>query len=134
MLIVFPAGEVSYFDVSQCAITDPVWSPSVARIVQLTSSSVGPVFIHGINSPVFHIAGMIHPRLRDAMLPHELLNKQDSTIRVLPGTPITSAHLAELVMTWGSANTSDIALTCSRIGSRAVFPGRGFRFCAARNN
>ena len=46
-----------------------------------------PVFIHGGNSPAFHAAGMLNPRLRTMMLPSELLNKTGSRIRVSVGSP-----------------------------------------------
>lgn len=85
MLVVFPAGEVSHFDLQKGAITDPAWSPTISRIIRMTNAPVLPVFFRGTNSAVFHMAGMVHPLLRTAMLPNELLNKGRKNIQVRVG-------------------------------------------------
>ena len=50
-----------------------------------------PVFFQGANSAAFHMAGMVHPLLRTAMLPKEFFNKDRKEIRVRVGdlVPIT---------------------------------------------
>ncbi len=88
MLVVFPAGEVSHYDIQKGAVTDPAWSPSIARIILKTSAPVISVFFQGANSATFHIAGMVHPFLRTAMLPNELLNKGWKNIHVRVGDVI----------------------------------------------
>jgi putative hemolysin len=85
MLVVFPAGAVSHFDAKKGTITDPAWSPSIARIVRKTGAPVLPVFFQGTNSAAFHMAGMVHPVLRTAMLPKEFLNKDRKEIQVRVG-------------------------------------------------
>ncbi len=85
MLVVFPAGAVSHFDARKGVITDPEWSPSIARIIRKTGAPVLPVFFQGTNSAAFHIAGMVHPALRTAMLPNELFNKNSRKIQVRVG-------------------------------------------------
>ena len=95
MLIVFPAGEVSHLDMNRRAITDPAWSTTIARLARMAKASVLPAFFEGINSPLFHLAGMIHPLLRTAMLPHELLNKHNRTLHVYFGSVVGPRRLAE---------------------------------------
>ena len=85
MLVVFPAGVVSHFDVQKGEITDPAWSATIARIIRKTKSPVLPVFFRGTNSATFHMAGMVHPLLRTAMLPNELFNKNNKKIHVRIG-------------------------------------------------
>ena len=85
MLVVFPAGVVSHFDVQKGIITDPAWSTSIARIIRKTKSPVHPVFFRGTNSATFHMAGVVHPLLRTAMLPNELFNKNNENIQVRIG-------------------------------------------------
>ncbi len=85
MLIVFPAGTVSHFDIQKGTITDPAWHPSVAGIIRKTRAPVLPLFFHGTNSAVFHMAGMVHPLLRTAMLPNELFNKERKNIQIRVG-------------------------------------------------
>ncbi len=47
-----------------------------------------PVYFHGKNSRLFHLLGRIHPSLRTAKLPSELLNKKNKTIKIRIGKPI----------------------------------------------
>ncbi len=88
MLVVFPAGEVSSFQLPQFRVADSRWSDSIGRVARITASTIVPVYIHGANGAGFQMAGMIHPRLRTALLPRELFNKRGHTIRVSVGTPI----------------------------------------------
>lgn len=93
-LIVFPAGEVSHFQFREGCVTDPPWSPTIARLARRTGASVLPVFFEGRNRTLFQLAGLIHPRIRTLMLPRELLNKAGRMIRVRLG-PVLSPHRLE---------------------------------------
>jgi putative hemolysin len=93
MLAVFPSGEVSHFDPVRGAV-DPAWSETVARLVRMTGAPVLPVYFSGTNSMLFHAAGMIHPNLRTARLPAELLNKGQRTIRMAVGSLISGDRTA----------------------------------------
>jgi putative hemolysin len=90
MLLVFPAGEVSQlqFQFPRWQVADPVWSESIARLLQKTKAVALPMFIDGRNSALFQLAGLVHPRLRTALLPHELLNKQRRSIELRCGAVI----------------------------------------------
>jgi putative hemolysin len=96
LLVTFPAGEVSSLQLPKLEITDPVWNDNVARLIQISGASSIPAFFHGTNGPGFQIAGLIHPVLRTALLPRELLNKKGRTIRVSIGRPIAPQCLAQL--------------------------------------
>ncbi len=100
MLITFPAGEVSSLQLSNFQIADPAWSENVARLIQLTRASALPAFIHGTNGPGFQMAGLIHPGLRTALLPRELLNKRGRSIRVSIGRPIEPGRFATTEYLW----------------------------------
>jgi putative hemolysin len=93
MLVVFPAGAVSHFDPQKGTITDPAWGPSIARIIRKTGAPVLPVFFQGTNSAAFHMAGMVHPLLRTAMLPKEFFNKDRKEIQVRVGDLLPFAKL-----------------------------------------
>ncbi len=82
---IFPAGEVSHFQVGKRCITDPEWNDTVARMVLKTGASVVPVFFEGSNSALFQMAGLLHRRIRTLMLIRELFNKSNRTIRVRVG-------------------------------------------------
>lgn len=96
MLVVFPAGEVSHFDTEKGVVTDPSWSPTIAGIIRKANASVLPLFFQGMNSPVFQMAGIVHPFLRTALLPNELLNKSRKNIRMNVGDLIAFEKLKEI--------------------------------------
>jgi|CZKN01.1.fsa_nt_gi putative hemolysin len=92
-LVVFPAGEVAHFDLRTGTLADPNWNPALARIAQRAGAAAVPIFFQGANSVGFQLAGMIHPGLRTANLPRELLNKRGRRIRMRIGRPVTVAML-----------------------------------------
>lgn len=94
VLGVFPAGEVSHLQVRRRTMGDPPWSESMARIIRKTGATAVPMFFQGTNGPMFHLAGLIHPRLRTMLLPHALVRKAGSEVRVRIGRPLGPKHLA----------------------------------------
>ena len=88
LLLIFPSGEVSHFDMKRRAICDPEWSTTAARLIRKTRAKALPILIRGANSLSFQMLGMVHPRLRTAALPAELLNKRGKAIEIRIGTPI----------------------------------------------
>ena len=94
LLLVFPAATPAHLHLSRGRVTDPRWSPSIGRIVALTNAAVLPVYVHGANGPIFQLAGMLHPQLRTALLPRELVSKTRSSVRLRIGRPIPHARLA----------------------------------------
>ena len=96
VLGIFPAGEVAHFDMRQGRVSDAPWNPIVARLIRKTGATVVPVHFSGANGPMFHLAGMIHPRLRTALLPREFVNKARKTLEVHVGAPLTADKLAGL--------------------------------------
>lgn len=95
LLVIFPAGEVSRRRLDGATI-DPPWHNTVARLVRRTAAPVVPVYFPGGNSLLFHLAGLLHPRLRTALLPRELLNKRNRTITPRIGAAIPFAKLKPL--------------------------------------
>ena len=88
VLSFFPAGEVSTSYASK-AITDREWLYSALRFIKKARVPVVPIYFHGSNSRLFHLLGQIHPSLRTAKLPSEILNKKDKTIKIRIGNPIS---------------------------------------------
>jgi len=95
LLVVFPAGEVAAMHLPG-GVTEPEWNENVVRLVQRLNVPAIPVFIHGGNSPAFHAAGLLNPRLRTMMLPGELLNKTGARIRVSVGSQISPERLSKM--------------------------------------
>ena len=93
-LLIFPAGEVSHLHLRTLSITDPPWSATAARLIRLSGAPVVPMYFGGANSALFQLAGMVHPRLRTLLLPHELGNKLGARVSIRLGPPLAAAKLA----------------------------------------
>ena len=93
LLLAFPAGEVAHLDWRGGTLADPPWNAPLARIAQIAGAAAVPLFFEGGNSIAFQLAGTIHPSLRTASLPRELLNKRGRTIRIRVGRPVSAATL-----------------------------------------
>lgn len=87
-LVIFPAGEVSTFYQEQLGIIDKAWPDGIIRLIKKQRVPIVPVYFHGTNSRFFHFLGLIHPTLRNAKMPSELLNKKHKTIPVRIGNAI----------------------------------------------
>ncbi len=94
VLGVFPAGEVSHLTMRFRHVVDPPWNDVVARMAGMAKAAVVPVYFDGRNSDLFQLAGFVHPRLRTALLPRELLKKRDSRVQVQVGTAVPFERLA----------------------------------------
>lgn len=100
LLVVFPAGEVSHLGWASRGVADPAWHPAVARLLRVAQRlapqlRVIPAAIEGRNSAAFQIAGMIHPRLRTAMLVRELLAQKGKQRRLRFGTVCRAESVLE---------------------------------------
>ncbi len=87
-LSIFPAGEVSSYDVDN-NITDRQWQYSILKFIRKAEVPIVPIYFQGNNSRLFHLIGKIHPMLRTIKLPSELLNKKNKTIKIRIGKPIS---------------------------------------------
>ncbi|MEP1384073.1 MAG: lysophospholipid acyltransferase family protein [Paraglaciecola sp.] len=94
-LLLFPAGRVSYFHKDTKRIADHTWNRIVASIASRAKAPYVPVFVSGLNSPLFYRLGRIYYRLRLLMLARELTNKQNAKIKVSAGFPIEEKHYAK---------------------------------------
>ena len=93
LLALFPAGVVSTWDWKQISNTDPVWNRGAARFAAVTGAVTVPVYFSGGNSAVFQMLGKIHPALRVARMPGELLSKRGTNVEMRVGHPINALEL-----------------------------------------
>jgi putative hemolysin len=91
----FPSGTVSHIHLRQRQVTDPAWSPHVARLVRSAEATVLPVYFEGKNSAFFQVMGLMHPLMRTALLPRELIKKRFQSLRVRVGNPIPFRKLVD---------------------------------------
>lgn len=94
LLLVFPAGEVAHWRATDKAVTDPPWQPMMGRLARLTAAPVVPVHFQGSNSAAFQVLGMVHQRLRTALLPREMTNKAHRTVALRIGKAVSAERLS----------------------------------------
>ena len=96
MLAIFPAGEVSHWQMPQGQVADPRWNATAARLVRKTKATALPVYFCGQNSLSFQFVGLLHARLRLAFLLQEFLKQRDQQVKLRVGTPISSDSIVRL--------------------------------------
>ena len=94
VLGIFPAGTVSHLRVRQGCITDPAWNRTVAVLLRRTGAAAIALFFEGRNSLAFQLSGLVHPRLRTALLPSEFLKRGRCPVSVRIGRPIEPHKIA----------------------------------------
>jgi len=91
----FPAGEVSHRTWNQWRVTDSPWNRIVAKLARRRDVSVVPIFFHGYNPMLFHLAGLLWPQLRTALLPANVVNKRGLVLQATIGKPVDAPRIAE---------------------------------------
>lgn len=90
---IFPAGEVSSLRVKEGRVADIGWSPTIGRLIRRSGATVVPMYFHGRNSMLFQFAGLVHPRLRTAMLAREMLRRRSQPVKIEVGSAVAPAKL-----------------------------------------
>ncbi|MDR2584740.1 MAG: lysophospholipid acyltransferase family protein [Prevotellaceae bacterium] len=85
---IFPAGEVSTYN-KDGYVEDKAWNPAILKLIHKAKIPVVPIYFSGTNSTLFHELGTLHPTLRTARLPAEMLKKAGKSITMRIGRPIT---------------------------------------------
>ena len=88
LIAAFPAGEVSAVRWGQWTPTDPPWSTIPARLALQSRAKLIPAWIEGANGRLFQAAGLVHPRLRTALIPREFVARQGCAVELRIGRPI----------------------------------------------
>lgn len=122
LLIVFPAGTVSQFNPLTGKVQDVRWGTGAATLARHSGATVIPCFFRGGNRPLFHLAGLVHPALRTALLPRELVAKQNSEIAVTLGKPVSPETISrfkddETLTAWFRVRTYDLERDASQPSS-----------------
>ena len=93
-VLIFPAGMVATYQFAQGRIQDKAWHRFVGQLVKRHQCACLPINVEGRNSLYFYAAGMIHPRLRTALLPRQLANKRGYRLPLTIGRVIPFRELA----------------------------------------
>lgn len=98
----FPAGEVATWQKKglrtalgkKRVVEDKPWTDNMMKLILKSGLPVVPVFFDGGNSRLFHLLGLIHPRLRTLRLPREMTGAGGKTVKVRIGQPIPASKIA----------------------------------------
>jgi len=93
LLVIFPAGRVSFFQKDKQQITDGEWNRLAVSLSQKTNTSILPIFISGTNSSLFQRLGRIYYRFRLLMLAHEMFKLNNRTIQLSANNLIDAKQL-----------------------------------------
>jgi len=85
---IFPAGEVSTYKFEEGKITDKPWEEGAIKMIKKMKVPVVPVYFQARNSAFFYLLSIMHPSLRTAKLPSELMMQKRKSIRIRIGRPI----------------------------------------------
>lgn len=86
---IFPAGEVSTYKFEEQRIDDKEWEESAIKMIRKLEVPVVPIYFKARNSRLFYLLAMLHPTLRTAKLPSEILSQKNKSIRIRIGKPIS---------------------------------------------
>lgn len=95
-MILFPAGEVSTYQRGFGKIEDRQWPESIMKFIRKAAVPIIPAYIHGGNGTAFHLVGKIHPLLRTARLPLELVNKRNRVVPIEIGSAVNINKMGPL--------------------------------------
>lgn len=119
-LLVFPAGKVATYSLAEKRVTEHSWHRFVGTLSRKTGASVLPVHIDARNSRLFYAAALLHPVLRTAMLPRELVNKRGQRLRMVFGEVLGKRDFAHLD---SDADVSAcLRLACELLGEKPETP------------
>lgn len=95
-ILIFPAGTVSELDYKQNKISDKKWNNIAARLVRKYQCPVVPFFINEKNPSWFYLSGLIHKRLRTALLARAMISKKDSSVEIVVGDVVPISEIKTL--------------------------------------
>jgi putative hemolysin len=96
MLAIFPAGEVSHWQMPAAQIADGPWNETAVRLIRRTGATALPVYFCGNNGVGFQLMSMLHPKLRTAFLLQEFLQQKGKTVEVRVGGGIPMEALQSI--------------------------------------
>lgn len=109
MLAIFPAGEVSHWQMQEAQITDPEWNDTAARLAIRTGASALPVYFCG---PMHH-AEDVKPEAIDGLVFVDLRRTEETVLDkymgAQPATKFRCFHRLACLRGEDSSLTSPLA-------------------------
>ena len=93
-LLVFPSGFVSTADKFGLGqVREAPWTTFAAKMIRDAKATVVPVYFHGQNSRIFHVASHLSEALRSLALLNEVKKRFDGPVHTTIGEPLFWAEL-----------------------------------------
>jgi putative hemolysin len=96
MLVLFPSGEVSHWQMPAAQIADPEWNSTAARLIRRSGASALPVYFCGHNGVGFQLLSILRPKLQTAFLLQDFVQQEGKTLEVRIGREISHDALAAI--------------------------------------
>ncbi len=90
ILVIFPAGEVSTYNIRHASVRDKLWQPSALHFIKSQKVPVVPVFLNGSNSLLFHLLELVNPRMAGLSAPLGIFTKREREISLRIGRAIST--------------------------------------------
>lgn len=81
-LLIFPAGEVSYFDILKFKVVEPEWKKGLLKIINQSKVQILPICISAKNSLFYYFVSAFFRKWRFLFLARELLNKSHQKYKI----------------------------------------------------
>jgi len=117
-LLVFPAGTVAGYSLLRRRLRERPWNPMLGRLALRYGAACLPVHVRGRNRLHFYLSGYVHPRLRTALLPRELLAARGRAVEASAGELLSAREIRAL----GDAGA---VTRCLRFAVDALAPADG---------
>ena len=93
-LLIFPAGQVSRFNLSTLSMKEPPWSNLPIELATRFNIPIVPVFISGANSWLYQLTSLFSLKIANGLLVREFNRMAGRKKEVIIGRPITPDELA----------------------------------------
>lgn len=93
-VLIFPAGTVSTANLKKRNIEDPRWHDLVGRIARKYQAPCLPLYVSARNNLSFYLSGLIHKRLRTALLARAMVGKSGCKVNAFIGETIAFEELS----------------------------------------
>ncbi len=85
----FPSGAISDFKLKDFKIRDREWQEPLVKLIMKARVPILPIRFFDSNSTLFYLLGLVSWKIRTLRLPHEIINKKNSAIRIGVGNILT---------------------------------------------
>ncbi|MEM1435255.1 MAG: lysophospholipid acyltransferase family protein [Pseudomonadota bacterium] len=94
-ILIFPGGGIATAPLRGGRAEELPWTTFAAKLISQARATVVPVYFHGQNSRLFHVASAMGETVRTAVLLFEARNKLGKRFRMTVGAPLPYESLSD---------------------------------------